>query len=349
MFERNGRGVVLTDAGSRLLEHTRGILTQVGRARQELEEQRTGDSGHFALGLPPSLGRTITVPLVKAFSEQLPHLRLATVEGLSAYIIEWLNLGRVDCALVYNAAPSPAYDLQPLLEEQLFLVTPASDKAVRRQRRTVTLAELTQYPLIIPSRPHAMRMSVENAMATIDQKIRVVHEIESIPAIVDLVRQGHGYAVLPLNAVRSSPFASEGADETDTLPGAEDPLVDRDIGAAAQGHAAAARERDHPRGDPARNSRFGGETVSDPGRDYDDIPGTYVYDARRGRVGYALNMFCMSLNKAENRQAFKQDEAAYVDRFVLSPEQRRAVLARDWLGMLKVGRQHLLHHQDRVL
>ena len=209
LFERNGRGVILTDAGSRLLEHTRGILTQVGRARQELEEQRTGDSGHFALGLPPSLGRTITVPLVKAFSEQLPHLRLATVEGLSAYIIEWLNLGRVDCALVYNAAASPAYDLQPLLEEQLFLVAPAGDKVVRRQRRTVTLAELSQYPLIIPSRPHAMRMSVENAMANLDQKIRVVHEIESIPAIVDLVRQGHGYAVLPVNAVRSSPFAGE--------------------------------------------------------------------------------------------------------------------------------------------
>jgi protocatechuate 4,5-dioxygenase, alpha chain len=71
--------------------------------------------------------------------------------------------------------------------------------------------------------------------------------------------------------------------------------------------------------------------------DYDDIPGTYVYDAERGRLGYALNMFCMSLNKAENRKAFKDDEAAYLDRFKLTPEQRRTVLERDWLGMLKVG------------
>jgi protocatechuate 4,5-dioxygenase, alpha chain len=75
--------------------------------------------------------------------------------------------------------------------------------------------------------------------------------------------------------------------------------------------------------------------VSEP--DYEDIPGTYVYDARRGRQGYALNMFCMSLNKAENRAAFKADEAAYLDSFTLTPEQRRAVLERDWLGMLKVG------------
>lgn len=72
-------------------------------------------------------------------------------------------------------------------------------------------------------------------------------------------------------------------------------------------------------------------------RDYDDIPGTYVYDARRGREGYALNMFCMSLNKAENRARFKADESGYLSGFALSSEQRRSVLERDWLGMLKVG------------
>jgi protocatechuate 4,5-dioxygenase alpha chain len=72
-------------------------------------------------------------------------------------------------------------------------------------------------------------------------------------------------------------------------------------------------------------------------RDYDSIPGTYVYDSRRGRIGYALNMFCMSLNKAENRQAFKTNESAYLDRYALTAEQRRAVRERDWLGMLKVG------------
>jgi protocatechuate 4,5-dioxygenase, alpha chain len=72
-------------------------------------------------------------------------------------------------------------------------------------------------------------------------------------------------------------------------------------------------------------------------RDYDSIPGTYVYDAERGRVGYALNMFCMSLNKAENRRSFKENPSAYLDRFSLNSEQRRTVLERDWLGMLKVG------------
>jgi LysR family nitrogen assimilation transcriptional regulator len=209
LFDRNGRGVVLTDAGSHLLEHTRGILMQVGRARQELEEQKNGDSGHFVLGLPPSLGRSVTVPLVKAFGLRLPNASLATVEGLSAYMLEWLNVGRVDCALVYNAPASPTVDLQPLLDDQLFLIGPRAAKAARKMRKSVTLAEIADYPLIIPSRPHSIRMSVENALAGVDRKIRVAHEIECIPAVIDLVRQGHGFAVLPFNAVQSTPWGDE--------------------------------------------------------------------------------------------------------------------------------------------
>ena len=72
-------------------------------------------------------------------------------------------------------------------------------------------------------------------------------------------------------------------------------------------------------------------------RDYDDIPGTYVFDGRRSRRGYALNRFLMSLNEAENRDAFQADEAAYLDRFGLDPEQRAAVLQRQWLRLLEVG------------
>src|SRR6202034_186202 len=168
-----------------------------------------GDSGHFVLGLPPSLGRSVTVPLVKAFRSRLPNASLATVEGLSAYMLEWLNVGRVDCALVYNAPASPTVDLSPLLDDQLFLIGPRAAKAARKVRKSVTLAEIADYPLIIPSRPHSIRMSVENALAGVDRKIRVAHEIECIPAVIDLVRQGHGYAVLPLNAVRATQWSNE--------------------------------------------------------------------------------------------------------------------------------------------
>jgi len=72
---------------------------------------------------------------------------------------------------------------------------------------------------------------------------------------------------------------------------------------------------------------------------YDDIPGTFVFDADRSRQGYHLNMFCMSLMKAANREAFKADEAGYLDsRFPqLTSAQREAILKRDYNGMLKLG------------
>jgi protocatechuate 4,5-dioxygenase alpha chain len=72
-------------------------------------------------------------------------------------------------------------------------------------------------------------------------------------------------------------------------------------------------------------------------KDYDDIPGTYVFDADRSRQGYHLNMFCMSLMKAENRKAFKADEAKYLDKFPLTPEQREAILKRQYNRMLELG------------
>ena len=71
--------------------------------------------------------------------------------------------------------------------------------------------------------------------------------------------------------------------------------------------------------------------------EYDDIPGTTVFDAERSRRGYHLNMFCMALMKPEARAAFKANEAEFVQRFAMSAEQREAVLKRDWNRMIALG------------
>ena len=71
--------------------------------------------------------------------------------------------------------------------------------------------------------------------------------------------------------------------------------------------------------------------------EFDDIPGTYVFDGRRAMLGYPLNRMCMSFNTEENRQAFLRDEAAYCTKFALSDAQRQAVRERDVLGLVKLG------------
>ena len=70
---------------------------------------------------------------------------------------------------------------------------------------------------------------------------------------------------------------------------------------------------------------------------FKDIPGTVVFDATQSRLGYHLNMFCMSLMKGENRERFKSDERAYLDTFPMTPEQRQAVLDRDYNRMIALG------------
>jgi protocatechuate 4,5-dioxygenase alpha chain len=72
-------------------------------------------------------------------------------------------------------------------------------------------------------------------------------------------------------------------------------------------------------------------------QDYDDIPGTFVFDAERSRQGFGINMFCMSLMKDENRKAFKANEPEYLKRFNLTPAQTQAILKRDYNRMLELG------------
>jgi protocatechuate 4,5-dioxygenase alpha chain len=72
-------------------------------------------------------------------------------------------------------------------------------------------------------------------------------------------------------------------------------------------------------------------------KEYDDLPGTVVFDADQARRGYHLNMFCMSLMKAENRAAFKANERAYLDQWPMTEEQKQSILKRDWNGMLQLG------------
>ncbi len=203
LFERNGRGVTLTEAGTRLLAHGRGILQQVERARLDMEDHRGAATGRLVIALPPSVSRTLTSPLVSAFRTRFPKATLSVVEGLSTYVLEWLTIGRVDCAVVYNVAPSAAIDLVPVLDEQLYLVS-ARTEGNKLIGPPITLAEVAEHELVIPSLPHSLRMLLETALANEGRRARVALEVESVPAILDLVREGAASAVLALNAIRAS-------------------------------------------------------------------------------------------------------------------------------------------------
>ncbi|MBA4266129.1 MAG: LysR family transcriptional regulator [Comamonadaceae bacterium] len=202
---RNGRGATPTEAGRLLLEHGRGILHQVERAREELGRVRGSLAGRVAIGLPPSLARMLTVPLTRAFRQQLPEASLSISEGLSATMQEWLATGRLDIAVLYNALPVPEIEITPLRDEDLFLVQKRPAGLVEEPPAPpIPLAEVALLPLVIPSRPNAIRMHVEAEMANIGCRPLVALEIDGVAAILDLVADGAGAALLSHNAVASS-------------------------------------------------------------------------------------------------------------------------------------------------
>jgi len=70
---------------------------------------------------------------------------------------------------------------------------------------------------------------------------------------------------------------------------------------------------------------------------YDDIPGTVVFDSDQAAQGFHLNQFCISLRLQKNRDAFSEDQEAYIDRFPMTPAQREAALNKEWNRLLELG------------
>lgn len=204
LLVRNGRGAVPTEAGKLLLEHGRGILHQVERAREELGRVRGALAGRVAVGLPPSIARLMAVPLIHAFRREMPEATLSITEALSSAMHESLVSGRLDIALLYNAVPSPDVELAPLLEEDLYLVQARRPRSGKAANAPLSLKELAQAPLVIPSRPNAIRMQVEAELARQGLRPTIAMEIDGVAAILELVAEGAGSAVLSGNAIKAS-------------------------------------------------------------------------------------------------------------------------------------------------
>lgn len=199
---RNGRGVTLTEAGKVLLEHGRGVLHQVERLREELSKVRGSLGGRVALGLPPTLARVLTVPIMRRFQRQMPDASLTISEGLSSTMLESLISGRLDVALLYNVSPSADIELRPLIEEELLLVQPSSKGG---PATPIKLADIANHPLIIPSRPHSIRVQVETELINLGLHPNIALEIDGVTSILDLVADGAGSAILTRNAVITAP------------------------------------------------------------------------------------------------------------------------------------------------
>ncbi|MRW86520.1 LysR family transcriptional regulator [Pseudoduganella sp. FT26W] len=201
LLRRNGRGVVLTEAGRVLLEHSKGILHQIDGARHALQNLQGTLDGNFKIGLAPSVARFATLALVHGFRQQFPQASITVSEGLSSYLAEWLAMGRIDAAIMYDTGETPLVNKRMLFSEEIFLISrPGADVP-----SSIPLPHLKHYPLIIPGRLHAIRTLVEMYAAERGVQLNIALEIDAVPPLLDLVEEGFGHAALPLNAILADP------------------------------------------------------------------------------------------------------------------------------------------------
>jgi LysR family nitrogen assimilation transcriptional regulator len=202
LLVRNGRGVTVNEAGQLMLAHAKGILLQIERATDDLTQFRSEVGGHFNVGLTPSIAKVVTVELVRRIRERFPEATISVVEGLSKHLVEWLLMGRIDAAILYDTSNTPLIDKRTLFEEELFLIGRHGSATMPA---SVKLADIGHYPLVIPGRMHAIRHIVETSAAEIGTKLTIALEVDAVTSILDLVCDDCGHAVLPLNAIRSDP------------------------------------------------------------------------------------------------------------------------------------------------
>lgn len=195
LFYRNGRGTVLTEAGKVLNQYAKEVVDTVDRAASEVTALRSSPRGTIVIGLPPSVGIVLTVPLVQHFREAFPLISLRVMEGFSGHVLEWLLTGKIDVAVLYNAPRTGSLRAEPLLTDELFLLGPSAGGPVP-DGESIPAQMLSEIPLILPARPHGLRMLIDSMLGEAGIVPRIDIEVEAMPSTLGLVEKGVGYTIL---------------------------------------------------------------------------------------------------------------------------------------------------------
>ena len=205
LFLRSDKGVTLTEAGHALQERANAVLLQVRQIRDDIGVQSRTPMGELSFGLPPSMYRLLTVPLVCEFRQRYPEVQLLVTEGVSAAMHEAVLTAKLDTAVVSDVEPLSMLRSQLLLREQLFLV--GTRDAGLDMATEMPVRELAERPLLLTSRPNAMRVIVERALAEHGHRVKPAVQTNSARLLCELAAQGQGFSVLPYCAI-SAAFAA---------------------------------------------------------------------------------------------------------------------------------------------
>ncbi len=199
LFYRHGRGVSLTESGRKLSDVVRPMLQQLIEVKEDMLEKGDRPSGVVALGVPPSIGNTLVAPLAQRFREACPEATLRVHEAFSNTLVEWIETGRLDLAVLYDARRDRNLLVSPLLVEDFFLIQPVQRV---QDSSALTMEYIADLTLALPGPENGFRRVVDAAARHAGITLKVAMEIDSISALKQVVAGGSGCCtILPYGAV----------------------------------------------------------------------------------------------------------------------------------------------------
>lgn len=198
LFDRSTRGMSLTPEGRVFLEHAKVVLTDADRAKEAVRHSATEPQGQVVLGLPTTVALAATVPIVQACRERYPRIQLQVIEAYSGFLREWLQMGRLDLALLFGDEPDPDLLKRVLLEERLALVTAPGKSTLAK---SIRLRQIASMELVLPGKEHGLRRIIDDVCQQQRITLNVVAEIDSLTSVKKAVASGIGQTILSQSSV----------------------------------------------------------------------------------------------------------------------------------------------------
>jgi len=201
LLVRHPRGVTVTEPGAILLEHGKDLLRRVAEARDDTQERARVASGTAGIGAPPSLAEITYAPLAKRYLARCPGVTLRFAEGLSYVLLDWLDSGRIDIAVLTNAQLGKGYRVAHLLTEPVFVLCPRDHALTRAKGPTRSIVDVARYRLIASSPFNRVRRMAASAATAAGVTLDVGIESENPATVKALVEAGQGLALLSYSGV----------------------------------------------------------------------------------------------------------------------------------------------------
>jgi len=201
LLNRSARGVAPTENGLALYRHAKYMLRQLDQALSIARQEAKAVQGMVSLGLPATTVSALGLALVRNIRERYPGILLNVVEGMSGHLGHMMRLGQLDLAVLFSNDVAPDASVDPLLDEELFVMLPKHSALVDAQRASLTVAEAAALPLILPTGTHGLRRRISAEFEQRSLSAHVVAEIDSLSLLMSCVYDGMGATIKPMGAI----------------------------------------------------------------------------------------------------------------------------------------------------